>query len=156
LGDIAVALGFGPVIVLGTEYVAARQLTGEALYVSVPIGLLTALILYVNQVPDRHADAVAGKRTLAVRWSQAAVIAGYDMVVGVALGLILVGAFANAIPMGTILALGAAPLALRVHRSLWADYDRPYTLMGAMGRNIGFHAVAGLGLIAGYVLEIIV
>jgi 1,4-dihydroxy-2-naphthoate octaprenyltransferase len=33
-----------------------------------------ALILYVNEVPDRPADARAGKRTLPVRWSRPAVI----------------------------------------------------------------------------------
>ena len=44
---------------------------------SIPIALLVALILYVNEIPDRRGDARAGKRTLPVRFSRTTVITGY-------------------------------------------------------------------------------
>jgi 1,4-dihydroxy-2-naphthoate octaprenyltransferase len=155
IGDIAVAVGFGPLVVLGTEAVVARELTGEALYVSLPVGILCALILYVNQVPDRDADATAGKRTLAVRWSPAAVATGYAVAAAVAFALIALGALAGITPVWTLLALAPAPLARSVHRGIRRHYDSPYELMSAMGRNIALHALVGLGLIAGYVLDFV-
>ena len=51
-------------------------LAWEPFVASIPIALLVALILYVNEIPDRRGDARAGKRTLPVRFSQATVITG--------------------------------------------------------------------------------
>jgi 1,4-dihydroxy-2-naphthoate polyprenyltransferase len=67
LGEIAVGLGFGPVMVLGAYYVQAQRFSGEAVYASLPVAILIALVLYVNEIPDRPGDAKAGKRTLPVR-----------------------------------------------------------------------------------------
>ena len=45
-------------------------LAWEPFVASIPIALLVALILYVNEIPDRRGDARAGKRTLPVRFSR--------------------------------------------------------------------------------------
>ena len=76
LGEIAVAVGFGPLMLLGGYVVQTRgALSWEPFVASLPIALLVALILYVNEIPDRRGDARAGKRTLPVRLSKATVIA---------------------------------------------------------------------------------
>jgi 1,4-dihydroxy-2-naphthoate octaprenyltransferase len=150
-----VALGFGPVMVLGAYYVQAKVFSWEALYASIPVGILVALILYVNEVPDRPGDSKAGKRTLPVRWTKDAVIAAYVAAVAVAAGLVLGGAVSGFIPRPTILALAAFPLALPVYRALRSSYDNPYALMPAMAKNIQLHVFAGMGLIVGYVIAII-
>jgi 1,4-dihydroxy-2-naphthoate octaprenyltransferase len=155
LGEIGVALGFGPVMVLGAYYVQAKVFSWEALYASIPVGILVALILYVNEVPDRPGDSKAGKRTLPVRWTKDAVIAAYVAAVAVAAGLVLGGAVSGFIPRPTILALAAFPLALPVYRALRSSYDNPYALMPAMAKNIQLHVFAGMGLIVGYVIAII-
>ena len=78
LGELAVALGFGPLMLLGAYVVQTRgALSWEPFAASIPIALLVALILYVNEIPDRRGDARAGKRTLPVRFSREAVIGGY-------------------------------------------------------------------------------
>ena len=70
LGEIAVALGFGPLMLLGAYVVQTRgALAWEPFVASIPVALLVALILYVNEIPDRRGDARAGKRTLPVRFS---------------------------------------------------------------------------------------
>ena len=89
LGEIVVALGFGPIMALGAYFVQAREYDLEPLLVSLPVGILIALVLYVNEVPDRPADAAAGKRTLPVRLSKDTVVNGYAAAVAVAFGLIL-------------------------------------------------------------------
>ena len=70
LGEICVALGFGPIMVLGTYFVIAQRFTFEAFYASLPVALLIMLVLYVNQIPDKPADEKAGKNTIVVRLSQ--------------------------------------------------------------------------------------
>ena len=155
LGETAVAIGFGPVMALGAYYVQAKAYSGEAVYASLPVALLIALVLYVNEVPDRPGDAKAGKRTLPVRFTKKTVIWLYVAAVGAAGGLILGGAISGLLPRPTVLALVAFPLALPVYRALRDSYDSPYVLMPAMAKNIQLHVAAGLGLTVGYVIAIV-
>ncbi len=155
LGEIVVALGFGPIMALGAYFVQAREYDLEPLLVSLPVGILIALVLYVNEVPDRPADAAAGKRTLPVRLSKDVVINGYVASVALSFGLIAAFAVSGLIVRPAIIALVAAPLALPVIRALREWYDQPYALMPAMGKNIQLHLATGVLLILGYVIALI-
>lgn len=70
LGELFVFIFFGPVAVAGTVYVQSRLWDPTAALAGVPIGLLCANILVVNNVRDFETDAKAGKRTLAVRFGR--------------------------------------------------------------------------------------
>ena len=67
LGEVFVFLFFGIVAVAGSFFVQLRHLDWEAFALAVPVGLLAAAILVVNNVRDIESDRRAGKRTLAVR-----------------------------------------------------------------------------------------
>jgi 1,4-dihydroxy-2-naphthoate polyprenyltransferase len=155
LGEVAVAVGFGPIMALGAYFVQAREYALEPALASIPVAILIALILYVNEVPDRLGDAASGKRTLPVRWSKEAVVRGYELAVVVTFALIVVFAVTDLIVRPTLIALLAAPLALPVVRALRESYDQPYALMPAMGKNIQLHLVTGLLLVVGYVIAIV-
>jgi 1,4-dihydroxy-2-naphthoate octaprenyltransferase len=155
LGEICVLLGFGPIMSIGAYYVQAKAWSWEAIYASLPVGILIAMVLYVNEIPDRPADASAGKRTLPVRLPKQAVIAGYAASVAVAFGLILFGSVFGVIPRPAILALAAIPLALPVYRGLGSFYENPYALMPTMAKNIQVHLATGLLMVAGYVVAIV-
>jgi 1,4-dihydroxy-2-naphthoate octaprenyltransferase len=155
VGELMVGLGFGPLMTMGAYYVQAERWSWEALYVSLPVAILIALVLYVNEVPDRPGDAAAGKRTLPVRLSKAAVIAVYLASVAVAFGLIAVGSIAGVIVRPAILALLAIPLATQVVRGLREHYESPYQLMPFMGKGVQLHMAVGLLLLVGYVIAIV-
>ncbi len=118
LGEIAVLLGFGLIMTLGAYYVQAQRFSWPLLYASLPVGILIALVLYVNEIPDRRGDELAGKRTLPVRLPRESVIAGYGAAVIAAFGLIVAGALLGILPPWTLLSLAAAPLAVSVQRAL--------------------------------------
>jgi 1,4-dihydroxy-2-naphthoate polyprenyltransferase len=67
LGELFVFLFFGIVAVAGSYFVQVRHLSWEAFALAVPVGLLAAAILVVNNIRDIETDRRAGKRTLAVR-----------------------------------------------------------------------------------------
>lgn len=67
LGELLVAINMGPIMVVGTYWVLEGKPTWAALFVSVPIGLMVASILYYQSLPDMKTDEAAGKKTLAVR-----------------------------------------------------------------------------------------
>jgi 1,4-dihydroxy-2-naphthoate octaprenyltransferase len=155
LGEIAVAAGFGPIMVLGAYYVQAQRITAQAWYASIPIAILIALVLYVNEIPDRPGDAAAGKRTLPVRLPKDTVIAGYVACVAATYGLIAGGAMSGLLPRPTLIALATIPMARKVYRGLRERYDDPYALMPTMGVGVNLHLATGMLMIAGYVIAII-
>src|SRR5215210_4526027 len=67
LGELFVFLFFGIVAVAGSYFVQTEGLRWEAFALAVPVGLLAAAILVVNNVRDVDTDRRAGKRTLAVK-----------------------------------------------------------------------------------------
>ena len=67
LGELFVFLFFGVVAVAGSYFVQTEDLRWEAVALGVPVGLLAAAILVVNNVRDVDTDRRAGKRTLAVK-----------------------------------------------------------------------------------------
>ena len=67
MGDVGVFVFFGLVAVLGTTYTQADRITWPAVAGAVGIGLLACALLMVNNIRDVPGDALAGKRTLAVR-----------------------------------------------------------------------------------------
>lgn len=70
LGDVFVFVFFGLVAVGATYLVQAGRISGAAWLAAIPVGLLTANILVVNNYRDAQTDAAAGKRTLVVRFGR--------------------------------------------------------------------------------------
>jgi 1,4-dihydroxy-2-naphthoate octaprenyltransferase len=157
LGELAVAVGFGPLMLVGAYVVqTGGALSWEPVVASIPIALLVALILYVNEIPDRRGDAHAGKGTLPVRFGRDAVILGYDVTVAAAYAALVVGVGLGVLPIPALLALLTIPLAFRVHRGLRPNYDNPYGLMAVMAVNIQVHLFAGMLLVAAYAIVLVV
>ena len=155
LGEIAVAVGFGPIMLLGAYVVQTGRLAWEPLVLSLVPGALIALILFVNEIPDRRSDAEAGKRTLPTRFSPDVIRTGYLVVALAAFAVIAGGVVGGLLPWPTLIALAAVPLALRVHAGLKVHYDSPYTLMAVMGTNVNLNIAVGGLLLVGYVVAII-
>ncbi|MBI4711853.1 MAG: 1,4-dihydroxy-2-naphthoate octaprenyltransferase [Planctomycetes bacterium] len=74
LGELAVGIGFGPVMVLGAYYVQTAQIPWPVLFASIPVGILIALVLYINEFPDYNADKYVGKKTLPVQLGKKAAL----------------------------------------------------------------------------------
>ena len=156
LGEIAVAVGFGPLMLLGAYVVQTRgALAWEPVVASIPVALLIALILYVNEIPDRRGDARVGKRTIPTRLSRDSVIALYNLVVGAAYVALVAGVVVGVLPIPTLLMLLTVPMALQVSRGLRPNYDNPYGLMAVMGVGVRLHLVAGMLLAAAYAIVLV-
>ena len=156
LGELCVALGFGPIMVLGAYFVQTGHYALRPLILSIPVAILVMLILYANEVPDRFADAKAGKRTLVVRMQPAAVIRGYVIAVAVAYLVVIAGVVFGVLPWPTVISLLTVPLAYQTWKGLKAHYDSPYQLMSYLGKNVNLHLSTGVLLVVGVLLGILV
>lgn len=115
LGELFVGINMGPVIVAGTFAVLKGKINTAVLLTSIPIGILVALILFYQSIPDIETDRIAGKRTLAVKLGRKRVSGAFIFATFVyylcCLGLYLLGLFSAAI----FLCIFTFPLALRIH-----------------------------------------
>lgn len=156
LGEIAVGLGFGPVVVMGAYWVQAQRWSSEALFASIPVGLLIAAVLFINEIPDRYWDAKAGKRTLVVRMTPQATIIGYAALVGAAYLAIVAGVALGALPLATLLGLLTLPMAWNALKTLRRHHAYPYRLIPANATTIFAHLLTGLLIFVGYVVATLV
>jgi 1,4-dihydroxy-2-naphthoate octaprenyltransferase len=81
LGELAVAIAYGPVIVLGTYLVQAGTLNAILVQLSIILGILVAAFLWINQVPAFRADRESGKYNLVVRLGPARSALAYVLLV---------------------------------------------------------------------------
>ena len=150
LGDLFVFLFFGLVAVGATYFVQAGRLTLDALLAAVPVGLLAANILVVNNYRDVETDTVAGKRTLVVRFGRGAARAQFvgSLVVALAMPAVF---WARGFSVWVLLPLVLTPLAWRHVRRL-KESKTPGELIALLGDTGKLLAAYAILLSVGVVL----
>jgi 1,4-dihydroxy-2-naphthoate octaprenyltransferase len=155
-GELAVGLCFGPLMVLGAYAVQTQNLAWEPVIASLPVMLLIALVLWINQFQDMRADAEVGKRHGVVRMGRRRATVVYGVALAaVYLSLIAGVVFGHVTPFA-LLGLLTVPLALKAYRVAQVHYDHPQELVPANALTIRTHLLTGLLLSAGYLIQGIV
>jgi 1,4-dihydroxy-2-naphthoate octaprenyltransferase len=134
LGEVFVFLFFGVVAVVGSFFVQVESLHWEAFALAVPVGLLAAGILVVNNVRDIDSDRRAGKRTLAVKLGRERTRVLYAAVVYLAYLLTPVTWLFGPTTAWVLLPWLTLPLAAAVVRIVRTRTDGP-SLNGALARS---------------------
>src|SRR5947208_1276992 len=149
LGELFVFLFFGVVAVAGSYFVQVQELPWQAFACAVPVGLLAAAILVVNNVRDVDTDRRAGKRTLAVRLGRERTRTLYSTMLLVADAALIPVAFA--LSPWVLLPVVTLPLAARLARTVRARVDGP-TLNAALARTgmlqLAFCVLLSVGILA--------
>lgn len=149
LGEVAVFIFMGPVIVVGSYYVQTQQVTLPVVLASLPVGFLVAAILHANNLRDLDLDRQFGKRTLATILGRArANLEYYLLIGGTYLSLLLTVLFGVA-PWWTLIALLTLPLAIRPMRIVAREHE-PHRLQPVLRQTARLHTQFGLLLILGW------
>jgi 1,4-dihydroxy-2-naphthoate octaprenyltransferase len=150
LGELFVFTFFGLVAVAGSYFVQVEHLRWEAVALGVPVGLLAAAILVVNNVRDVDTDRRAGKRTLAVKLGRerARSLFVTMVVLAFAVPLLLI----PALSAWLLLPLAAAPQVPPLVRTVTTRTDGP-ALNGALAATGRLLAVFSLLLAGGVFLS---
>ena len=143
LGELLIGLNFGPLMVAGSALVQTGKILPEALLAGIPIGLLVAAIVYVNEFPDHDGDKATGKDTLIVVFGPEKARLGYVLLVAGAFTSIILMALNGTLPMLSLIALPAAYFGVKAIKTLYKYYnDR--LLLPANAGTINMHLVTGL------------
>jgi len=146
VGEAAVAVAFGVLPVMGAAWLQSGLLGGAAAWLAAPVSLWVAAILLINEVPDRNADAAAGKRTLAVRLDVRGsqwLYAGLHTIAALSTGVAaLLGVLPAFVVIGPLLLLA---FALQAARQIGANRQ---TLTAAIRTTLMIHALGCVWLAA--------
>jgi 1,4-dihydroxy-2-naphthoate polyprenyltransferase len=136
LGDLFVFLFFGVVAVSGSYFAQTSHMEWEALVLSVPVGLLAAALLMVNNTRDLETDRRAGKRTIAVRLGRTRARGIYAAEVYSAFVVAQIPwiAGADSVSPWLLLVFLAVPLAAPIVRIVRSRTDGP-SLNGALAKT---------------------
>ncbi len=148
LGELLIGLNFGPLMVAGTAFALTGTLHWLDFFIGMPIGFLVTAILWINEFPDREADALTGKNHLVVVLGKQKARWGYLALVGAAFLWVAWGALTGLFPPGALVILLALPMAISAVRVLFKHYaDR--ALVTANVTTIKLHTMAGVLLALG-------
>lgn len=152
LGELAVAISYGPVIAAGTYLVQRHDVSATVLWASLPLALATAAFLWINELPDARADAAAGKRTLVVRLGRHRAARGLGFVLGAAYAsLALLPLFG--LPLTVWMGFLGAPHAIAASRRTVRFPDTISALIPAQAWTLLSFVLLAVGLGAGLVLD---
>ena len=152
LGELDVVVVYGPIVVLSTCLVLMGEWSWPVVWLSLPLGLLIAAFLWINQFPDFYADRRAKKMNLVARLGKRRAAHVYPLWYVAAL-LLTLALPSLGLPPGSLLgALFVPPAALAVY---WVYQDpdsfhrkwsaQPMALLAFLLYALG----AGAGLIFG-------
>jgi 1,4-dihydroxy-2-naphthoate octaprenyltransferase len=152
LGELAVAATYGPLVTAGTYLVQRGEIDRGVWLASIPLGLAIGAFLWVNEFPDRKADAAAGKRTLVVRLGARRA--------AIAFGVILFAAYAFLValplvglPVGILGGMLGLPAAVAAARRLLAEPETTARIVPAQGRTLLSFVLMSAGAAAGLIVS---
>jgi 1,4-dihydroxy-2-naphthoate octaprenyltransferase len=148
LGELAVALAYGPLIAAGTYLVQRGEVTALPMLAAIPLGLLVAAFLWINEFPDCRADRDAGKLTLVVRLGRERATLAFGAIFGVAFALLAVLP-ALGIPAAAWLGFIALPTAVMAWRGLRQDPASIARIVPAQGLTLLTFVLYAAGTAAG-------
>ena len=148
MGELLIGLNFVPLMVAGSFLVQTEgELTfiNDALLAGIPIGLLVAAIVFVNQFPDYNGDKATGKDNLVVVFGPEKARIGYVvLIVGAFISIIsLVLAKPQTFPILSLVSLITSFYSIYTIKILYKYYDNRL-LQPANAGTIGLHFLTGV------------
>jgi 1,4-dihydroxy-2-naphthoate polyprenyltransferase len=144
LGEFASGLALGYLVVVGV-YIAMTANQGmpvseiaplEVWLLSIPAGILTSLLLLLNEFPDVEADTKGGRFHLLIKfgWKKSAVIYILGMVA--TFGTIIILPILGISSYWVLLALIPIPIAVKASQTAIKHGDNMEKLVPALGQNV--------------------
>lgn len=148
---LAPGLGFGPMMVMGTEFCLTASYSWAGVAASLTPFFLVSNLLLLNQFPDLGPDRASGRRHLIIAAGLARGVTVY--------GLFLLGAYLapiagwllGVLPAGALLGLLTAPLAVMTYRAVRTDHEDLQRLLPSLGKNVALNLATPVLIAAGMI-----
>lgn len=144
LGELFAGLALGSLVVIGA-FIAMTATPGmtitevlplEVLLISIPPGILTALLLLLNEFPDVEADKAGGRKHLVIKYGKKASARLYALGMFLTFAIILFIPLAGLSSYWLLIALLPLPLAIKATQTAIAHGNDMQKLIPALGMNV--------------------
>lgn len=133
---VAPGLGFGPLMVMGTDYVLTGTYSWSGFVASLVPFFLVSNLLLLNQFPDIEADRSVGRNHLIIRFGIKTGIIIYGVFLLATYVSIIAGVVSGVMPVGCLLGLASAPLAIPAFIGVMRHARDLKKLIPFMGLNV--------------------
>ncbi len=152
-GELAVGAGFGPLMVMGAYFVQAGKLPFSVFLISIPVGILIALVVLINEFPDYAPDKSGGKNTLVVVLGRKKAIALYHILLALTYWYVVFLVISKVTPLFCLIIFLSLPLAFKAFTVSKQNFERVAELLPANASTIRLHLIFGSLLCVAYVLD---
>ncbi|NOZ86312.1 MAG: prenyltransferase [Deltaproteobacteria bacterium] len=136
LGELAAGLCLGTLVVIGTYIAITGTLTWPVVVLSVPPGILTAELLFLNEFPDMEADMQGGRKHLVIRLGKARASILYSAALALTYAVIGTALILHMLPAWCGLAFLTLPLAAKAGFTAVKHHDNFEKMIPAQGANV--------------------
>ena len=152
LGELAMLVGYGPVITGWAYYVHSGTLTGDVLLAGLVPGLCMWTMIIINEIPDYAEDRAAGKKNLTYRLGLAGarnLFIGSLAAIYVYSGVLIA---TGTVPAAAGLVFAGLPLAVAAARSAARYYRDPLRVAEANKYMVMVYSVTNIALTLGFLI----
>lgn len=121
LGELSVFLMWGPLMVIGSYFIQRQTFSANAILISIPFGILVALVLLANNIRDISHDRSKDIRTLPIIIGERNGLRLYSILVILAYTGIIVMSIFGPLYLWTLIVLLSMPLALKLMRQMMKE-----------------------------------
>jgi 1,4-dihydroxy-2-naphthoate polyprenyltransferase len=133
---IAPGLGFGPLMVMGTDFMLRGRYSWTTAVASLVPFFLVSDLLLLNQFPDLEADRQFGRKHIVIRIGRKASAMVYNVFLGLTYVAIIVGCLLRLLPWTALMGLITLILAVPVMRGVLRHADDIPGLIPFMVKNV--------------------
>ncbi len=137
VGELVAGMTLGSFVVLGTYFAQAGTLTVPLIWLSIPPGILTALLLLLNEFPDLEADLVGGRKHLLIVLGRRKAAVLYTVFLFLSYIILAAGVIADWFPVWVLISLATLPLAFKVSITAIKHNQEFEKMIPALGANVG-------------------
>jgi 1,4-dihydroxy-2-naphthoate octaprenyltransferase len=145
LGELSVALCYGPIICAGTYLVQTGAVTAEVLWLSSALGLLIGAFLWINEFPDYLADRKSSKRTLVVTFGRKRASDIFALGISAPFLMLLCAPFVTSVSYGVWLGFVGMPFGVFAAQRAVTDPESTPRIVPAQGATLLSFVLFALG-----------
>ena len=152
IGELASGITLGSLVVIGTYFVQTGVISTEIIWASISPGILTMLLLFLNEFPDAEADREGGRRHIVIVLGKQYASYVYSALLLTVYIVIVGGVLFGTLPMTALISLITLPLALVACRKAIKYADNTGKLVPALGMNVAVVLITDFLMAVGFIL----
>lgn len=152
VGELFSGLALGSLVVIGTYFVQAGNISRSIVWASVPPGILTTLLLLLNEFPDAEADRTGGRKHMVIVLGKRISAIVYAVLMVCVYGILGLGVMCGVLPPTVLIGLLTLPVGLFIAYRVVRFYNRQDKLMPALGLNVAVVLGTDFMIAAGFLL----